>query len=186
MEQLIRFLNSLPLRNGMLVLAVFFGFIFIVWNAALWQPLQTKQNVIMEQIKTETSQIEAFKKEIEKIKAAKRPEIKDNLNSRVIKIQDNSDIIKNIINIKSNLKLMEFQTPAEKAITVPTTDPAQAGISLMQHDIIVKFQGTYFGTVNYLKTLEKLDMPFFWDKFSYKVTKYPYAEISLQLHTLTH
>lgn len=186
MEQLIRFLNSLPLRNGVLVLTVFLGFIFIIWNAALWQPLQTKQDTITTQIKSVTSQIQEFQKQIVKLKSMRKPETKSSSKSRIIKIEDNSEVIRNIINIKSNLKLIELQTPAEKVINIPANGSMQDGISLKQHDIIVKFSGTYFGTINYLKALEKIDTPFFWDNFSYKVTDYPYAEILLQLHTLTH
>jgi MSHA biogenesis protein MshJ len=192
MKQLIQFLNSLPLRNGLLLLTIFLGFIFIVWNAALWQPLQTKKDIIATEVKSVTLQIENFQKQITTLKSMRRPKAQSSLNSRVIKIEENSEIIRSIINSKTNLKLIEFQTPAEKVINIPESNPTQAnnatqgGISLKQHDIIVKFRGTYFGTINYLQALEKLDIPFFWDKFNYKVIDYPYAEILLQLHTLTY
>lgn len=48
--------------------------------------------------------------------------------------------------------------------------------------ITIKFVGSYFSVLNYLKILEQMPIEIYWEYFNYHVTNYPEAEIVLRIH----
>lgn len=48
----------------------------------------------------------------------------------------------------------------------------------------VTLKGDYFSIVHYLSTLEETKWQLYWDKFTYKVIKYPDALVTLQFYTV--
>jgi len=55
---------------------------------------------------------------------------------------------------------------------------------LYRHPLELTFRGNYFDVRNYLASLEKSGFKFYWDGLSYKVIRYPLAEVVLRLSTL--
>jgi MSHA biogenesis protein MshJ len=54
-----------------------------------------------------------------------------------------------------------------------------------QHGLEVIFQGNYNSTLSYLKKLEQLPWKFYWEEVTYEVIKYPKAQITVRIHTLS-
>lgn len=57
--------------------------------------------------------------------------------------------------------------------------------NVYQHTLKIEFQDDYFGTIAYLKMLEKLPWYIFWDNLEYKVLQYPKADVIINFHILS-
>lgn len=54
-----------------------------------------------------------------------------------------------------------------------------------KHGLVIRFEGDYFSTLNYIRELEALEWEFFWENLEYEVTEYPRGRIMLTLYTLS-
>jgi MSHA biogenesis protein MshJ len=54
-----------------------------------------------------------------------------------------------------------------------------------RHGLRIEFTGEYLTTLDYLRSLEKLDWGFFWDNFELNVNEYPEAKASVEIFTLS-
>lgn len=75
------------------------------------------------------------------------------------------------------------QTENESLIT--TSDLAQPKLNLYQHVIKLRLKGNYFQLRDYLTQLEQLSWKFFWQKFEYKLQKYPNSELEIEMYSLS-
>jgi MSHA biogenesis protein MshJ len=56
---------------------------------------------------------------------------------------------------------------------------------LYQHTFRIEFLSDYFSTLQYLKSIEQLPWPIYWDTMDYKVQEYPKADITIKFHVLS-
>jgi len=96
--------------------------------------------------------------------------------------------LEKILDENPELKLRGLKNEANFMITPPSAEPLKniQLVKLYQHDFTLQFEGNYFATLTYLQKLEALPWQFYWDRIEYKVTKYPQAEVSIKLHTISH
>ncbi len=52
------------------------------------------------------------------------------------------------------------------------------------HPVEITLKGRYFDIVNYLSAVEALPVKYYWRNVNYRVTEYPWAEVTLQVYTL--
>ncbi len=57
---------------------------------------------------------------------------------------------------------------------------------LVRNGVAIAFIADYFSTLRFLQLLEANKPNFFWDKFSYKVTQYPYALVKMRVYFISH
>ncbi|MCH8492841.1 MAG: type II secretion system protein M [Idiomarina sp.] len=81
---------------------------------------------------------------------------------------------------ESVLLLRSFDTYAP----VPFLEDV-AGGSVLQHNVTVELEGSYFAVRDYLQRLQDLPFGFYWQELDYQVDAYPLARIRLQLYTLS-
>lgn len=62
---------------------------------------------------------------------------------------------------------------------------SESGIKIYKHGIEIELEGTFFGVMEFLYELEKLDWHFMWDSLKYDVKIYPTANVKLVLYTLS-
>ena len=75
-------------------------------------------------------------------------------------------------------------TPAAGAADKPVN--GGGGIeSAYKHGLIIRFEGDYFSTLDYIRELESLEWDFFWDSMEYEVVEYPRGRVMLTLYTLS-
>jgi len=63
--------------------------------------------------------------------------------------------------------------------------PSVLTTSLYQHTETIKLSGNYQQLYQYLLALEQSKWRLFWEQLHYKVTEYPMAEITIQVHTIS-
>lgn len=56
---------------------------------------------------------------------------------------------------------------------------------VFEHGLILEFQGDFFTTLKYLRFLEEITGSFFWDSISFRLTAWPAAIVTLEIHTLS-
>lgn len=179
-----QYLNMLPAKVRLFPFLILVLLIIFLWNTTLWQPLQDRKEELTKKIANETKVITSMQTELQLIKASKLAQGVEKNQPQMgnaIPVQKIPDFLEQLVNARNDLALISLQTMPTKPLTT-----ADAVNILLEHDFIIKFNGTYFATLAYLKSLEKLNLPLSWDKLDYKVITYPQAEITLQLHALSN
>lgn len=99
--------------------------------------------------------------------------------------------MKSILEEDSGLKLLQLSNTGNFPLAPPATDAAKENKkplpanNLFRHNFTMVFSGNYVETLKYFKKIEKLPWKFYWDSVDYKVTKYPEAQITIKLHTVS-
>jgi MSHA biogenesis protein MshJ len=185
-------IDNLPLEARAIVLIASCGFIFLIWFYGLWATLQTNISKTNSAIKGLESTIPLLKTQLQATKeniknsreqAAKNKE-KDssqikNSAPQLISPDKIREVLQDLLSSRHKLTLLQLQNFPPKTVLLPQTNQIA-----FEHGIIIKFQGDFLSTMNYLQALEELGWRIFWDKLEYKVIKYPRAETTLQIHTL--
>lgn len=68
---------------------------------------------------------------------------------------------------------------SEQKLTADNIDNAY------RHGLRIEISGDYLTTLNYLRSLEKLEWGFFWDNFNLTVNEYPEANVAIEIFTLS-
>lgn len=74
------------------------------------------------------------------------------------------------------------------SLTSLPPEPVLAGskpLNLFQHGLRLQLEGSYFDVFQYLRALEGLPERFYWRSLDYQVTRYPHAQVTLELYTLS-
>jgi MSHA biogenesis protein MshJ len=187
-------INKLPLEARAIILAAALGFIFVIWYYGAWKILQNPINTNPSKITALQTSISQLKIQISKAKVTLANKTKQAIiakntlkkktsstPSQLISSQQINDILQDLLTLRYNLTLLTLKNLPPKEIALPNTK-----LKIFEHGVTIKFQGNYFSTTNYLQAIENLGWRIFWDKLEYKVVKYPTAEITLQIHTLSN
>ncbi len=185
-------INKWPARNRVLLFIVILAATFFIWKFLLWDNLRQKEVKLNVQTKTAYTEIQTLEKALKngqenilKNILAQKQTVENSAYSHLVPAQEMTQVLKDLLFARHNLELLKLENLPVKVIIVG--DPkAKVKEELYEYGIIIEFKGSYFAVMNYLKDLEKLKWAFFWDKFNYDVTKYPNAEVTLQLHTLSN
>lgn len=114
--------------------------------------------------------------------------------SSMIKPDAMLQAMKELLEQQGTLKVIGFKNfPPEsliQATSVQDDDGEAKPAATLFKDIFINrmilvFEGGFFDTLSYIKSLEKLDWQFFWDDLRYEVDEFPKAKVTLKLHTLS-
>ncbi len=67
----------------------------------------------------------------------------------------------------------------------PVDDTKEDNVGVFKHAVVVSLEGNYFDVVNYLKALESLEWKVYWQSIDYRVNKYPKAQVTIEVYTLS-
>ncbi|OEE70621.1 MSHA biogenesis protein MshJ [Enterovibrio norvegicus FF-33] len=89
-----------------------------------------------------------------------------------------ASLMESVLNQSDRLTLLSMASlPAEQL-----THTEDAGYFI--HPIEMTLKGRYFDIVEYLTALENLPVKYYWKGLDYRVTDYPWAEVTVQVYTL--
>ena len=185
-----RTIDQLPKTAKSLLLATILVMIFIIWYYGFWQDLKhsitTTSNQIAEinpLVKPLEIQLNALQKEIniKKEEFDKRSRLLiPSSTTTLISPHQMSNALHDILVANNKLVLLQLKNLAPKEIV-----SSQVNTKIFEHGIVIKFLGDYFSTMDYFQAIKNLKWKIFWDKLEYTVTKYPLAEITLYIHTIS-
>jgi len=76
------------------------------------------------------------------------------------------------------------------AVSKPLSDLKQEGADTLpaagigRYELRLELQGSYLGTLRYLRALEALPWKFFWEEVNFEIMEYPDARVTLDIYTL--
>lgn len=195
-EQINEFINNRSLKERLLIFIAVILLIFFVWNFAFNHSMQKQKNLVRQQINTKRLAIAALNEQkqifLERINGLP----KSQLMSKQVKLSQNLEFLtKEIGDITSKqLSGQEFTAIVQKEVinvgnlqllkvkTIPMSEPNAKGIIKFQTTL--ELQGRYQDIYEFVANMEKLPWQIFWDELEYRVTKYPEAKVTIQLHTI--
>ncbi|MBL4911252.1 MAG: hypothetical protein JKX78_14725 [Alteromonadaceae bacterium] len=107
--------------------------------------------------------------------------------------------LEQLLRMQKGVKLTSFEVQSAQPLIIATNEqssPAESGSDkkaknsplnshLYRHTIKLTLEGSYFKLRDYLAQLETLPWKFFWEKFDYKLTKYPKGELTIEIYSLS-
>ncbi len=110
----------------------------------------------------------------------------DVLNQEMIPPDKMADVLKEILGKETTLRLVQLNNfPTQLLVNSVTKGSATTQHKLYSQSFELILNGNYFHTIDYLQRVEKLKWRIFWDQLIYSVTKYPEAQITIRVHTLS-
>ena len=115
---------------------------------------------------------------------------------RLVPSDKMADLLEQVLNKNGRLQLVSLQTlPAAplmdrgagkgngKGANQPSTVPGKQAV--FKHGVQITVRGSYLDMLKYLEALEHLRVQMFWGNARLSVTRYPVAELTLTVYTLS-
>ncbi|MBF0627332.1 MAG: hypothetical protein HQL91_03835 [Magnetococcales bacterium] len=89
--------------------------------------------------------------------------------------------LQNLLSADSGLTLLSLEVPPPLNLMAGE----EAGGTVYQHALVLRFSGAFPDVLKYLVTLEKLPWKLFWDEVEFAVVEFPKSYVTLRIHTLS-
>lgn len=202
MNSLIEQFNALSSREKIILLATFSIVLWGVWDNFFYQPLTNSHNQLKSELSAVKEQI-AEKRNIASqlevtgkadpnlLNKQKLDQIKNKLkhSKSQLGIGEKAfvsahlmiEVLHDMLQQSSGLKLIKLESLPVTSLT--KNDQEHSGV--YRHGLTITLSGSYLNTLKYLQSLEALPWKFSWDRIDYQVKKYPLAETTLRVYTLS-
>ncbi|GAA5316487.1 MAG: MSHA biogenesis protein MshJ [Candidatus Pelagadaptatus aseana] len=106
---------------------------------------------------------------------------------QVLENLDGVDLVSMNTLAVEELKFAVPQQAATEQVDIESLSDAvdDGSVGMFKHGVAIKFSGSYFAVIDYLKALEELQWRFYWELVDYQVADYPKASVELQVYTLS-
>lgn len=94
-------------------------------------------------------------------------------------------VLKNLLVDSSDVSVISFNVNPARAIDVEKLGEHDTQTLFFEHQMVVTLQGSYFNLQKYLSALKSSQDKLLIQEFSYQVTTYPDAELTLQIATVS-
>jgi len=194
--------NSLSSREKIISLSTLLVLFWGIWDNLVYQPITAEQkrlDVELTNLNTNLTvnqqvaiQLEALgkidpnkenKQSLKKIKLElKKLKLQlDTGNKKFVPAQLMTEVLQDMLRQNKGLKLISLKT---LPITTLSKNK-QLKSWIYRHGLSITLSGSYFNTLNYLKSLESSPWRFNWEAINYQVKQYPEAETTLRIYTLS-
>lgn len=105
----------------------------------------------------------------------------EQVNKVVLSVKNMAAVLQELLKENKGLRLLSVKN-------LPSQVVVQGGggvTSIYQNRVEIIFEGDYFNTLRFLRHIEQLRWPTFFDSLDYMTEKYPIAKVTIQLHTLS-
>ena len=201
--------NALSLRERMMIFAAiivcFIGGLY-QWVVEPFVITSMKQHEQLQTIKREQSLVEL---QIEQVLFAKQAEAKQKNNYEIIRLKEQLELLNNelaapltqfvdpslmpsllyqvlaqSIDLKVNVEYLK--SLPSKLFYTDSELQKESRAPIYQHTFEVKISGSYDDVYQYLRHLQALDASLYWHSLLYEAKKYPLANVTLQIYTLSN
>ena len=206
--------DALSLRERALIFAAVAFLLITLVNALLLDPVLQQQKKVLDKIVQQNEKIKEVQAQIEGLNTARNANESSPLRAQIIRLKqeleegqvflksnrDNlvppermADLLRQVLARNASLQLLSLQTlPAkpllEKNEPVPDNPGAAQLVTekqIYRHGVELSVRGSYLELMQYLTMLESMKTQMFWGKAKLEVVKYPNAELTLTLYTLS-
>lgn len=151
------------------------------------------QSLLNDPNKPKKEQIEQLQKDIQGVESQLQ-----SVSHNLIRAEQLPQALQEVLQKSQSLTLLEVKTlPARElqfveaasnaSATVPavTAVPSEPTAGVYQHSVVLRVSGSYSQMLRFLIELEQLPWRFYWQSLDYSVDKYPNAEATLRVYTLS-
>ncbi|MBS0286391.1 MAG: type II secretion system protein M [Proteobacteria bacterium] len=190
-------INGRSQRERVLLLLTGMTIIWVIMFNGFISPSSNEMNDNSEEIQNIEQEYRASAHELGLVKAKLQKQINAQPNSEVLQLQDTLKVQKEKLNHYRE-KLIKPETvpflldkllgdfAGLTLVNVQTLPPKELKTNtLYRHGIRLTFSGEYKDLLAYVKKVESLQYPLWWDDVEYKITQFPKATIVLTLYTLS-
>ncbi|MGV3593466.1 MAG: hypothetical protein ACO1PZ_17415 [Gammaproteobacteria bacterium] len=97
-----------------------------------------------------------------------------------------SQMLTSLLQRETMLTLVSLENQPSEALLQPGVDANNMpSTQVYKHGLRMVFEGDFLETVNYLRSLERLEGNVFWENLDFEVLEHPRARISLDIYTLS-
>jgi len=187
--------ERLSILYRVLILSVSILVVLILWQTTFWRPIANKNQDLEKQINALAPEVDAIQKQVatyknvfDKLKleakslSANAKDQMPDITAPTLPQRIVNTLKQLAIERRTSLTILSFEAMPSK--TIPTMN-SNNNQNLLGHDVTIKLASNYFSTLSYIRAIEKLHWPIYWDELSYRVTQYPQAEVMLKMHTIS-
>lgn len=207
LTQLQERIGALHTRERVLLFAAALAVLWVLAELLFLRPIANQQNTLQSQLDQARSALETQQAELNTLTAqtlryADNPQqaqiktlqqqIADTqrklatLTSGMVDAMHLPRILEDVLVKTDNLTLLELTAlPVQEIQLAAEAGDGILDAGIYKHPVRLRLEGRFFDVIAYLKALEALPWGFNWDELNYKVTQFPYAEVELQVYTLT-
>ena len=197
-------------REKILLFMVSIFVIYSTWNLLLAWPVQMRTKDVTNQIARLTASLDTDKAQhtvltakissdpsiaLHKQEAELTEELRkvdQDLSEAVSETTSQAALVKafeTLLHETPNLQLMRLESLPPEALSSTSKIMQQTGMessntAIFKKGLLIEFLGSYSSTLQYLVSLEKLNVRFYWDSMDYIVTSYPNATVTIKIHVL--
>ena len=206
---LIQKINSLTLRERLLVLVAVLIVMHQAWDSLIWRPQVERSERLLSQESQANDDLLQTQVELKILtaKANQDPDLQtkqqiENLKSQLVSINQQIDetsaslvspeemakLLEQLLTSEKSLQLLKLETQASEPLITSGTEGKETVSTTYQiyrHGFTIEFAGGYLATLRYIEALEELPWRFFWDGIEYEVDEYPQSKVRLNLYTLS-
>ena len=93
-------------------------------------------------------------------------------------------VLRKLFDQKKNITLTQFKT-IKAVVVTERGENSEIETGIYRHRIHLQFEGSYQSIVTYMKSIEQLPWPVYWQAVDYEQRLYPKARVSLLLDTFS-
>jgi MSHA biogenesis protein MshJ len=203
--------DAMSKRERVMVFAALAVLVIALINALLLEPIFARYKLMTGQLVQQQEKIAAVQLQIAAAQQENTPQriqlnrIRQDLaegdaylqssRDRLVLPERMADHLRQLLNRNIRLQLVGLQTlPATPLLEQPTEKSAEQGKvapsgvqdkQVFKHGVQLTLRGNYLDLLQYVSALEKLPQQMFWARAQMNVAKYPTAELTLTLYTLS-
>jgi MSHA biogenesis protein MshJ len=137
----------------------------------------------------EVQQVLARSKEIRNSLARLEQQQAD-LTVEFIRPSQMAGVLRDMLQAEKGLVLTRLESLGASPLFPPAKDEEEKQSAIQRpeiykHGMRIVFEGSFFQTLHYLKSLESMPWRLYWDNVEYQVLDYPRARIAITVHTLS-
>lgn len=207
--------NKSSLRERILISLGSIALTFMIWQVVFYDVILTSDQELAGRIKNFRSQLSSIEQQIDTMSvvvgrdptAALTAQMNDLqkksdlMNDKIVETtkdmvspQQMNQVLRRVIQNSEGMTLVQMESLARKPVFEDKTiqeiqkegvNTGNEGFQVFNHGLKVELLGTYFETMDFLKSIEKEELNLVWDIVDYEVVDYPKAKISITVHTLS-
>lgn len=211
MKKFIAKVDGMTLRERAMIFAAAAFLLVSLINALFLDPLLAEQKRLSTQVVQQQEKMKEIQAQLNALLQAKQDDKSAPQRERIRKLQDQifqgeiylkgkrdklvppekmADLLRQVLAKNGQLRLIELQTlPVtlfiESAEGDKTAKAATLEKQIFKHGVQLTVRGSYADLTQYMASLEKLPARMFWGMAKLNVVKYPDAELTLTLYTLS-
>ncbi|MDD5058411.1 MAG: agglutinin biogenesis protein [Sideroxydans sp.] len=208
-EALVAKVDGMSLRERALIFAALAFAAVSLINSFLLDPLLAQQKSLSEQVRQQQEKMKENQAQFGALLQAKQADEKAPERARIRQLREQlaqgdaylkekqgrlvppekmALLLEQVLSKNTRLQLVALDTLPASLFIEPTADGVKAAVmdkQIYKHGVKITVRGSYADLLLYLTALEKLPTQMFWGMAKMNVVKYPDAELTLTLYTLS-